>query len=94
MKIIEIDFSKISDIDEFYQVFTDKLQLPDYFGNNLDAIADSLSTDVEMPLHLEFKYLSVDQLEVFDELLEVFDDLSMQVDGFSFSYFLEQFDFD
>lgn len=92
MKNIEIDFTNIGDYEEFYEELKSKIELPDYFGDNLDALADIISGELEMPLEIEFTNLSVDQLETFEELLETLEDLEYEVDEFSFSYYLEQFE--
>ena len=54
MKTIYIDFSEIGDEQDFYQQLKEKLSLPENFGDNLDALYDSLTGFVELPLHLEF----------------------------------------
>lgn len=86
-----IDFSEIADSEDFYTELKSKLTLPDYFGDNLDALSDVISGELEMPLRLEFVNMSVDQLETFEDLLETLEDLEDEVEGFSFSYYLEQF---
>ena len=45
-----------------------------------------------MPLHLEFVNMSVDQLEIFEDLLTTLDDAEDSVEDFTFTYFLEQFE--
>ncbi|MGS0749136.1 barstar family protein [Halpernia sp. GG3] len=92
MKKIEIDFTNIGDTEEFYAELKSKIELPDYFGGNLDALSDVISGELEMPLALEFVNMSVDQLETFENLLETLEDLEDEVEGFSFSYYLEQFE--
>lgn len=92
MKNIEIDFTDIGDDEEFYTQLKKKVNLPDYFGDNLDALSDVISGELEMPLNLEFINMSVDQLETFEDLLEALEDAEDDVEGFSFSYFLEQFE--
>lgn len=91
---IEIDFSNIGDIDDFYTQISEKMELPEYFGNNLDALFDLITGGLPMPLHLEFYNLSVDQLETFEALISTLEDAEEEEDGFTFSYFLEQFDKD
>lgn len=88
---IFIDFSIIGEESEFYSQLKEKLTLPDYFGNNLDALHDSISGDVKLPLHIEFVNMSVDQLETFEGLIETLEDLEEELDDFEFSYFLEQY---
>lgn len=92
MKEIYIDFSEIGDYEDFYTQLKEKLTLPDYFGDNLDALFDSITGDVELPLHIEFVNMSVDQLETFEDLLTTLEDAEDEVEGFSFSYYLEQYE--
>lgn len=91
MKTIYIDFSEIGDEQDFYQQLKEKLSLPENFGDNLDALYDSLTGFVELPLHLEFVNMSVNQLEDFETLLETLEEADEEIEGFSFTYFLEQF---
>lgn len=93
-KEVYIDFSIIDDYDEFYAQLKEKLELPEYFGDNLDAFYDVLSGDLEMPLHLEFVNMNLMQLETFEELLTCMEDAEENIEGFSFSYFLEIYEDD
>lgn len=92
MKTIYIDFSEIGDEQDFYQQLKQKLSLPENFGDNLDALYDSLTGFIELPLHLEFVNMSVNQLEDFETLLETLEEADEETEGFSFTYFLEQFE--
>ena len=92
MKTIYIDFSEIGDEQDFYQQLKQKLSLPENFGDNLDALYDSLTGFIELPLHLEFVNMSVNQLEDFETLLETLEKADEETEGFSFSDFLEQFE--
>lgn len=92
MKTIYIDFSEIGDEQDFYQQLKQKLSLPENFGDNLDALYDSLTGFVELPLHLEFVNMSVNQLEDFETLLETLEEADEEIEEFSFTYFLEQFE--
>ncbi len=42
----------IHSLDEFYDEISGRLSLPAYFGRNLDALWDVLSTEVEGPAEL------------------------------------------
>ena len=42
----------ISNLQEFYDEMARKLPFPDYFGRNLDALWDTLTTDIEGPVEL------------------------------------------
>ncbi|WP_300672764.1 barstar family protein [Soonwooa sp.] len=91
---IYIDFVDLGDYEDFYAELKKKIKLPDYFGDNLDALYDVISGDLEMPLHIEFVNMSVDQLDTFEDLLRTLEDAEEEVDGFTFSYYLEQFEDD
>lgn len=89
---IYIDFQYIGDYEDFYKILKEKLNLPEYFGDNLDALYDSITGYVELPLHLEFVNMSVDQLETFEDLLATFEDADDELEDFTFTYFLEQYE--
>ena len=92
MKTIYIDFAEIGDYEDFYAQLKEKLTLPEFFGDNLDALNDFISGFSELPLHIEFVNLSVDQLETFEDLLLTLEDAEEEVEDFSFTYFLEQYE--
>lgn len=92
MKTVYIDFAEIGDFEDFYTQLKDKLTLPEYFGDNLDALHDSLSGFVELPLHLEFVNMNVSQLDTFEELLSTLEETQEEQEGFEFTYFLEQYE--
>ena len=89
---IYIDFLEIGDYEDFYAQLKEKLTLPEHFGDNLDALFDVITGELEMPLHLEFVNMSVEQLEIFEDLLTTLEDAEEEVDGFTFSYYLEQYE--
>ena len=93
-KIMEIyiDFLEIADYEDFYAQLKEKLTLPEHFGDNLDALFDVITGELEMPLHLEFVNMSVEQLEIFEDLLTTLEDAEEEVEGFTFSYYLEQYE--
>lgn len=83
------DFENISNIDEFYAVAKSKLSLPEHFGNNLDALWDSVTGDIALPLKINFINLTMNKLETFDGVIKVFEDAEDELgDDFSFSYSL------
>ncbi|WP_300689719.1 barstar family protein [Chryseobacterium sp.] len=92
MKTVYIDFTDIGDYEDFYNQLKEKIQLPDYFGDNLDALSDTITGELEMPLHLEFVNMTVDQLEIFEDLLTTLEDAEEEVEDFSFTYYLEQYE--
>lgn len=44
---IVLNFEGVSDKEEFYAIIQDAIEVPDYFGNNLDALYDVLTEDFE-----------------------------------------------
>ncbi|KFF17196.1 barstar family protein [Chryseobacterium sp. JM1] len=92
MKTIYIDFTDIGDYEDFYAQLKEKITLPDYFGDNLDALSDVITGELEMPLHLEFVNMTVDQLEIFEDLLTTLEDAEDEREDFTFTYYLEQYE--
>ena len=92
MNTIYIDFADLGDYEDFYTQLKEKLELPAHFGDNLDALSDVISGELKLPLHLEFVNMSVDQLEIFEDLLTTLEDVEDDVEDFSFAYYLEQYD--
>lgn len=87
-----IDFLEIGDYEDFYAQLREKLILPEHFGDNLDALFDVITGELEMPLHLEFVNMSVEQLEIFEDLLTTLEDAEDEVQDFTFAYYLEQYE--
>ena len=92
MKTTYIDFTDLGDYDDFYAQLKEKLTLPEFFGDNLDALYDFLTGFAELPLHLEFVNMSVEQLETFEDLLVTLEDAEEELEDFSFSYYLMQYE--
>ncbi len=74
------DFEQIKTYDDFYRLAMLELDLPDYFGNNLDALWDSVTGYIELPVDIEFINLSLSQLDEFEELLLLFEDAAMDLE--------------
>ncbi len=89
---VYIDFLEIGDYEDFYAQLKEKLPLPEHFGDNLDALFDVITGELEMPLHLEFVNMSVEQLEIFEDLLTTLEDAEDEVEDFTFAYYLEQYE--
>ena len=89
---VYIDFLEIGDYEDFYAQLKEKLTLPEHFGDNLDALFDVITGELEMPLHLDFVNMSVEQLEIFEDLLTTLEDAEDEVEDFTFAYYLEQYE--
>ncbi|PPZ92498.1 barnase inhibitor [Cloacibacterium normanense] len=92
MMEVYIDFLEIGDYEDFYAQLKEKLTLPEHFGDNLDALFDVITGEIEIPLHLEFVNMSVEQLEIFEDLLTTLEDAEDEVEDFTFAYYLEQYE--
>lgn len=92
MNTVYIDFADLGDYEDFYTQLKEKIKLPDHFGDNLEALSDVISGELKMPLHIEFVNMTVDQLEIFEDLLTTLEDAEDETEDFSFAYFLEQFE--
>lgn len=80
MEII-LDFKDIHSKNELHMYLKRELQLPDYYGNNLDALHDCLS---DMREHLNITIVHFDALQqalgdYADILLQVFIDSGIGV---------------
>ena len=51
--------SAIQSLSDFYDEITRVLSLPGYFGRNLDALSDVLTTDIEGPFEIVWESSSV-----------------------------------
>ena len=92
MNTVYIDFIEIGDMEDLFDQLKEKLKLPETFGDNLDALYDSITGFVELPLHIEFGNMSVEQLEDFEDLLTTLEEADEELDDFSFAYYLEQYE--
>ncbi|RTZ59808.1 MAG: hypothetical protein DSZ32_04720 [Gammaproteobacteria bacterium] len=81
---------KIRSLEQFYQALDNRISLPEYFGRNLDALWDYLSTDLARPLNIQWKHSEISQFymgDQFSKLIELFNDLKQ--DRKDFHYLLE-----
>ncbi|MDL1913623.1 MAG: barnase inhibitor [Bergeyella sp.] len=92
MKNVQIDFTCLGDYEDFYACLRENLPLPEYFGDNLDALCDVIEGELPLPLCLEFVNMQVEQLEAFEDLIATLEELSTEIEGFSFAYFLRTYE--
>ena len=52
---VKLAGKSIRSLEEFYGEIARKLRFPDYFGRNLDALWDVLTTDVKGPVELAWE---------------------------------------
>lgn len=91
MKQVTFDFEKIESIDDFYREAVEKMDLPDYFGYNLDAMWDCLTGEIELPIEIRFINLTSEQLDEFVEIILLFEDAAFDMDeDLFFEYSLKE----
>ena len=85
-----IDFTGVSDKEEFHDRVRDGIEVPDYYGNNLDALYDILTEDYTDKVirivglgdmaddmrdyALKFRRLCEDICEEYEEITLIFED--------------------
>lgn len=92
MKTIQFDFSTITNYNDFYSILSLKIDLPEHFGKNLDALYDVITGDIELPLRFEFHRIDLSQLDAFDALIATLEEAAEEIDGFEFFYYMEQYE--
>ncbi|MBS1783675.1 MAG: barstar family protein [Bacteroidetes bacterium] len=91
MSAIKFDFARIVNYEDFYKMLAKKIELPDHFEHNLDALFDTITGELKMPLKFEFVNLTLAQLETFQNLIQTLEDACMEENEFEFNYFLEHY---
>lgn len=88
MEII-IDGERIKTTDDFHLEIKEKLEFPDYYGENLDALWDCLTGSIDLPVTLVWDNadLSKENLgDEFDRIVDLFSSAENEIDGFSVRY--------
>jgi ribonuclease inhibitor len=85
METIYFDFNNIQTKKDFYENLKEKITLPEFFGNNLDALYDTLTGIVKLPLMFFFENITQEQIQAFGDLLKTLDDAEAATKG-EFSY--------
>ncbi|MGH1594261.1 barstar family protein [Yersinia proxima] len=78
---IILDGNRIHSSDDFHNILSQELDLGPYYGKNLNALWDRLSTDIERPvkiiwLNSEFSKKVLG--EYFDKIVEIFEQVKQQ----------------
>jgi ribonuclease inhibitor len=81
IKRITLDFDKIHSLRSFYAACKEALRLPDYFGNNLDALWDCITSGISLPAEISFINVTPYHLEKFEKQIELFRDAEEALDG-------------
>lgn len=87
MKRCTLNGRVIRSLDDLYERLTDRLSLPAHFGRNLDALWDVLSTDIEGPFEIVWKYASESKTTMgrdYNRIIKLFKELEKERDDFHF----------
>lgn len=70
---------------DFHRMVQEKLALGPYYGKNLDALWDRLSTDVERPIALIWQHSQLSRTRlgpVFEKIVQILQDVQKQDEAF------------
>ena len=84
MKVI-LKGSEIKSISDFHKQIKTLLELPDYYGENLDALWDCLTGWISTPLTLVWEDFNVSKVvlgEFADKAKKVFEGAEKEISGF------------
>lgn len=76
---------EIRSLDDLYDQLSIRLDLPEHFGRNLDALWDVLSTDVEGSFEIEWKFADHSKKSMgkdFDRAVKLLQQLEEERDDF------------
>lgn len=81
MNIVNFNFKKIYTYNSFYNRCKKKLNLPGYFGNNLDALWDILTSEIELPITINCLNVTSYHEKKFDELFKLLNEAANELGG-------------
>ena len=88
-KMVRLQGKAIQSLDEFYSEIARKLRLPNYFGRNLDALWDVLTTDVKGPVELVWEDTEVSKKPMgkdFEKVAGLLKDVEKERRDFKISF--------
>ena len=88
MKEITINCARISSMAEMHDIFSRELNFPGWYGRNLDALHDELSSEmVPTRIHIQYPAKPQGQMETYlPRLLRVFRDSAAENYHLEFTY--------
>lgn len=90
---IYLDGSCVLSEKEFHSIISLSLDFGSYYGRNLDALWDRLSTDIERPVKIIWLNSELSRVRLdnyFDKIIEVFERVKLQDLNFNWE---EKFDY-
>ncbi|CAM2813287.1 barstar family protein [Paenibacillus sediminis] len=88
---LTLDGMEINSIEQLHKLLKEKLQLPEYYGENLNALWDCLTAWVDMPLKISWLHFQESKRILgssAEEFLELFRDAEDELEGFTFEVIL------
>lgn len=88
-KKVKLAGKSIRSLDEFYDEIVKKLRFPDYFGRNLDALWDVLTTDVKGPVELAWEGSEASKKSMgkdFEKVAALLKDVEKERDDFKVTF--------
>jgi len=85
IKRCTLNGSTIRSLDDLYDRISTRIDLPEHFGRNLDALWDVLSTDVEGPFEIIWKHADNSKRLMgkdFDRAVKLLQELEKERDDF------------
>ena len=85
MDTVFLDGKDLTSEEKAHQILKEKLELPDYYGENLNALWDCLTGWINLPLKIvwkDFDYSKNQLGEFAEELLQLFYEAKEEMEGF------------
>lgn len=87
-KTIELKLSELEQYESVHHWLAAKLELPDHYGHNLDALWDCLTADIELPVTV--LWINDGEAERdYSAITNLLEEAAGEVEGFSFGYLVE-----
>lgn len=88
MVVIVVNGGSIKSIEDFHETIKRKLNFPDYYGENLDALWDCIRS-IELPCKLIWENHKISRTYLasyFDNIHELFNEAEIVLEGFEVEY--------
>jgi ribonuclease inhibitor len=88
-KKVKLAGKSIRSLEEFYGEIARKLRFPDYFGRNLDALWDVLTTDIKGPVELAWEDSGASQKAMgkdFEKVAALLRDMEKEREDFKVTF--------
>jgi len=87
-KEILLKTSEIKQFTSVHQWLKQKLEFPEHYGENLDALWDSLLKDIKLPLTILWQD-DANTKGLYKAITDVFEDAAGELDQLQFGYVLD-----